>query len=88
MYNWPILLAVAAALSVASGIQAQAQAGEHVHGPQAHAGHDAGQGANAPSDKAAVSAYRQANDRMHANMAVEFTGNADVDFLRGMIPHH
>ena len=29
-----------------------------------------------------------ANHRMHADMAVEWTGNADVDFLRAMIPHH
>lgn len=33
-------------------------------------------------------AYRQANDAMHANMAVELTGDADVDFIRSMIPHH
>lgn len=25
---------------------------------------------------------------MHANMAVEFTGDADVDFMRGMNLHH
>jgi uncharacterized protein (DUF305 family) len=25
---------------------------------------------------------------MHKNMMIEMTGNADVDFIRGMIPHH
>jgi uncharacterized protein (DUF305 family) len=33
-------------------------------------------------------AFMEANDRMHGSMAIEFTGNADVDFIRGMIPHH
>lgn len=33
-------------------------------------------------------AFIAANDRMHTDMAIEFTGNADIDFVRGMIPHH
>ena len=33
-------------------------------------------------------AFAEANDKMHADMAVPLTGNADVDFIAGMIPHH
>lgn len=37
-----------------------------------------------PSTKA----YIAANNSMHKDMMVEFTGDADIDFMRGMIPHH
>jgi uncharacterized protein (DUF305 family) len=33
-------------------------------------------------------AYFAANSKMHEGMNIEFTGNADVDFAKGMIPHH
>jgi uncharacterized protein (DUF305 family) len=33
-------------------------------------------------------AYAEANARMHEGMAITFTGDADIDFAKGMVPHH
>jgi len=54
-----------------------------------HQGHDMssmnhGMMNDSPSSKA----FQEANAKMHKDMAMELTGNADVDFVRGMIPHH
>ncbi len=50
-----------------------------------HAGHAAPAAAKtAPSN----AAFEAANAKMHKDMAVPLTGDADRDFLAGMVPHH
>jgi uncharacterized protein (DUF305 family) len=41
-------------------------------------------GDQGPSSKA----FNEANTKMHQSMTMAYTGDADVDFVKGMIPHH
>lgn len=86
----PFKFAVIAALAAGVGLYGMMElgnAGSHGH----HGGHGHGHAAHSalPSDESASTrAYIEANNKMHEGMDIAFTGNADVDFARGMIPHH
>ncbi len=69
--------------SLAGSFAGPAVAGDGHHHPTGHP--DA---KTAASDSAATKAFRDANARMHREMDIRYTNNVDVDFVRGMIPHH
>jgi uncharacterized protein (DUF305 family) len=70
------------ALATLAALPATAFAQEH----GGHAEHSAP--AAAPADRPAAQAYRAANAKMHKDMDITFTNDADADFVRAMIPHH
>ena len=76
-----LTLAALGILMIAGPSSAQDHSG---HGPAMSGHHQGASASTAPSTKA----LQDANAAMHEAMAIEFTGNPDVDFVRAMIPHH
>ena len=66
----------------------QQHGGDAGHGAQgdhgAHGAADGPRGDRGPSSLA----FHGINQKMHEGMSIAFTGNTDVDFVNGMIPHH
>ncbi len=56
--------------------------------PHSHHGMAPATTAATPTSSPSTAAYTAANAKMHQGMAISFTGDADRDFLAGMIAHH
>ena len=82
--NTATVLLASALLGSAALVQAQCANPHAGHPMPAPATTEAKAVKSAPS----TAAYEAANSTMHHAMAITYTGNADRDFLAGMIPHH
>lgn len=72
---------IGGALAISAGLALAQTRLDDAHGGT-HAAH------GAATDTPSTAAFIEVNRKMHESMAEGFTGNADVDFMRGMIPHH
>jgi uncharacterized protein (DUF305 family) len=83
MNTLKMIIAVAFAAGLGTAVLAQ--------GMKGHEGMDMKAKDNmkpVPSDAASTKDFKTAHMKMMEDMHIEYTGNSDVDFVQGMIPHH
>ena len=80
-HRMAVPLWVLAGLLIVPPAIAQQQVHSGSHGEHTNTAHSR-------SDNPAVAAYQAVSARMHEEMATALTGDPDVDFAQGMIPHH
>lgn len=84
-----LLVSVAAAATlVAVAAFAQSGPGMMQKGMQHGQAGAHGNAAHKGDRSAASLAFAAANAKMHEDMNIAYTGDADADFVRSMIPHH
>jgi uncharacterized protein (DUF305 family) len=84
-----LAIGLAAGLLALGSIAALAQM-QHGPGMQHGPMHGQNRGSAKPKGDSSPSslAFQAINQKMHDGMDITFSGNADVDFVRSMIPHH
>lgn len=80
-------LLVLAAGTVAQGTDSATKPGAMNHGAMNHDGMNRAS-ITEQDQNASSKAMMEVNNRMHAAMGKDMTGDADMDFARGMIAHH
>ncbi len=79
---------IVAGLGMAGAVVAQQSGMPQGNMPGMMPGMDHSAHMGAPASSPSSKAFEDANARMHEGMSMAMTGNTDVDFAKGMIPHH